>query len=307
METLERPPDRLDVGRIHRPVGVVHVDPEADPPGQVLPVLHVAAHRLPTSLVELGDPEGLDVPLAGGPDLLLDLDLDGEPVAVPPGLAVHEVAGHRPVPRVDVLEGAGEGVADVRPGVRGRRPVVEDPLGAPPRAARRSGRRRRPRPRSAGCAPRARGTAPSRPPAGTGARPSPSVCLPTCETPRPRLARTRRSPRVPPRLPGASRRPAARGRDHGLPLSRADPPAPPASPRLGSDRGSGRMPAGRSAPGSHRPRLALAPRSLRARSRRRLCVHATRGGRARGVRVTLADVASLTGDRCGRRSSRSVR
>ena len=213
VETLERPPDRLDVGRIHRPVGVVHVDPEADPPRQVLPVLHVAAHRLPASLVELGDPEGLDVPLAGGPDLLLDLDLDGEPVAVPSGLAVHEVAGHRPVPRVDVLEGAGEGVADVRPGVRGRRPVVEDPL-------RRALALRDGAVEDVGLVPEAQD---ARLELGEPHlrvhRPEPGLVLrhPSASRRAKRLvlaSRGRGGAAVPPRLPDASRRPAARGRDH---------------------------------------------------------------------------------------------
>ena len=74
-------------------------------------------------------------------------------------------------------------------------------------------------------------------------------------------------PAVPPRLPGASRRPAAHGRHHGLPLSRAGPGCVYCGSRdrcdPGSGSGSGRMFAEGSAPGSHRPRLASARRSPR--------------------------------------------
>ena len=63
-----------------------------------------------------------------GPDRLLHLDFNGEAVAVPPGLAMDVVAGHGAVARVQVLEGPGLDVADVRPVVRRGRPVEEDPL-----------------------------------------------------------------------------------------------------------------------------------------------------------------------------------
>ena len=133
-DLAQRPPDRLDVVVVQRHVGVVEVDPEADPLGQPVPVLDVAEDRLAAALVELGDPELLDLLLGGDPELALDLELDRQPVAVPARLARHPVAAHRLVARVDVLEDAREDVVGAGPAVGGRRPLVEAPdLGAPAR------------------------------------------------------------------------------------------------------------------------------------------------------------------------------
>ena len=131
-----RPPARLDVVVVHRHVGVVEVDPEADPLGQPVPVLDVAEDRLAAARVELRDPVLLDLGLGGDPELLLDLELDRQPVAVPAGLARHAVAGHRPVARVDVLEDPARG--------RGAMPAARWPSAAP----RRSSRAARPAPRA---------------------------------------------------------------------------------------------------------------------------------------------------------------
>src|SRR5262249_27847066 len=90
----------------------------------------VALDGLATEGVELGDAERLDVPLAGGPDLLLDLDLHRQAVTVPATLPLDEVPGHRLEPREDVLERPGLDVMQPRLRVRGRRPLVEDPPGS---------------------------------------------------------------------------------------------------------------------------------------------------------------------------------
>ena len=128
---LQRPPDRLDVVVLEGHVGVVEVDPEADPLGQPVPLLDVLEDRLAAALVELGDPELLDLLLGGDPQLLFDLELDRQPVAVPAGLARHPVAAHRAVAGVDVLEDAGEDVVGAGAAVGGRRALVEAPdLGA---------------------------------------------------------------------------------------------------------------------------------------------------------------------------------
>src|SRR5262245_19732048 len=127
VEELERPPDALDVLGVHRPVRVVGVDPEAEALGLAFEFVHVALHRGATEPIELGDPERLDVALALGPDLLLDLDLDRQAVAVPARLARDEMSGHRAEPRIDVLERSRLGVVDTRLAVSGRRALVEDP------------------------------------------------------------------------------------------------------------------------------------------------------------------------------------
>jgi hypothetical protein len=123
----QRPPDRLDVVVVESDVGVVEIDPEPDPLGQPIPVLHVGEHRLPAALVELRDPVLLDLGLGADPELALDLELDRQPVAVPARLAGHPVAAHRAIARIDVLEDAREDVGDVRLSVCGRRPLVEAP------------------------------------------------------------------------------------------------------------------------------------------------------------------------------------
>jgi hypothetical protein len=103
----QRPPDRLDVGVGHRHVGVVEVDPEADSLGEAVPLLDVAEDRFAAALVELGDSVVLDLLLGGDPELALDLELDREPVRVPARFTRDPFAGHRPEPRIDVLEDAG--------------------------------------------------------------------------------------------------------------------------------------------------------------------------------------------------------
>jgi hypothetical protein len=136
-DLLERPPDRLDVGVVEREVGVAGVDPEADPLGQLVPLVDVAEHRLAALRVELGDPVALDVVLALDAELLLDLELDREPVAVPAGLAGNEVPLHGLVAGEDVLEDARQDVVRARPPVGGRRTLVEDEAGRPLAAADR--------------------------------------------------------------------------------------------------------------------------------------------------------------------------
>src|SRR6185436_3003800 len=82
--------------------------------------------RLAAARVELGDAEALDVVLVMEAELLLDLELDGQAVAVPAGLSRDEVPLHGLVAREDVFEHAREHVVRARAPVRGRRPLVED-------------------------------------------------------------------------------------------------------------------------------------------------------------------------------------
>ena len=153
----QRPPDRLDVVVVHRHVGVVEIEPEADPLGEPVPVLDVAEDRLAAALVELGDPVVLDLGLRGDPQLLLDLELDRQPVAVPARLARHQMPGHGPVAGIDVLEDAREDVVGAGPAVGGRRTLVEAPQRRPLALGDRARERRRARASARAPAPRARG------------------------------------------------------------------------------------------------------------------------------------------------------
>ena len=125
---LQRPPHRLDVGRVERAVGVLEVDPVADALGQRRPVLEELEDGLAALRVELGDAVALDVVLGGEAELLLDRDLDRQAVAVPAALALDVVAAHRLVAGEDVLEHAREHVVGAGAAVGGRRALVEDEL-----------------------------------------------------------------------------------------------------------------------------------------------------------------------------------
>ena len=122
----EDPPAALDVVVVVGDVGVVHVGPEGDALGQLLEVAHVAPHALAAFGVEGGDAVGLDVGLGAQAELLLDLDLDGQAVRVPAGLAGHAVAAHGLVAGEEVLEHARHDVVHARASVGRGRPLVED-------------------------------------------------------------------------------------------------------------------------------------------------------------------------------------
>src|SRR5680860_338300 len=127
VDLLQCPPDRFDVGRVHRAVGVLGVDPVTHPLGHLFEPIHVAQHRLTTLRVELGHAVRLDVALAGEAELLLDGELDRQPVAVPTALAVDLETLHRLEPREDVFEDAGLDVVGSGEAVRRGGPLVERP------------------------------------------------------------------------------------------------------------------------------------------------------------------------------------
>ena len=126
-QLAHQPPHRLDVVVGQRPVGVLGVDPGAGPRGERRPVLDVAVHRLAAALVELGDAVRLDLVLGVQAELLLDLELDRQAVAVPAALAGHVAAPHGLEAGVEVLEHPGPHVVEAGPAVGGRRALVEDP------------------------------------------------------------------------------------------------------------------------------------------------------------------------------------
>ena len=149
-DLLERPPDALDVARVHRPVGRGHVDPVAHPVGELGERVDVPLDGLPAACVELRDAVALDVGLAREPELLLDGDLDGQAVAVPARAAGDVVTLHGLEAGEDVLEGAGLDVVGARAAVGGRRSLVEHPLRPAGRALQRARRRPCRRPSAGG-------------------------------------------------------------------------------------------------------------------------------------------------------------
>ena len=126
-QPAHQPPDRLDVVVAQGPVRVLGVDPHGRPLGDLGEVPDVALHRLATAVVELGDAVGLDVVLVVEAQLLLDLELDREAVAVPAPLAGNVAPAHGLETRVEVLEHTGPHVVQARAPIGRRRALVEDP------------------------------------------------------------------------------------------------------------------------------------------------------------------------------------
>ena len=65
---------------------MLQVHPEADALGQGVPLLEVFEDALAAEGVELGDAVVFDLRLAGEAELLLDFELDRQPVGVPAGV-----------------------------------------------------------------------------------------------------------------------------------------------------------------------------------------------------------------------------
>ncbi len=121
----ERPPHALDVALVVGDVGGLGVDPEADLVGEPLPRLRVTEHGVDAPGDEGLDAVRLDLGLAVDVQLLLDLDLDGQPVRVPARLAGDVVAAHGLEAGEHVLDRAREHVAVVGHAVGGGRALVE--------------------------------------------------------------------------------------------------------------------------------------------------------------------------------------
>ena len=128
VDGLESPPLGLDVAVVIGHVGVVHVHPVAHPVGHVRPLGGIFPYGLLAALDEGLHAVLLDLLLAVQAQLLLHLQLHGQAVGVPTGLAKHVVALHGPVAGDDVLDAPGQHVADVGLAV-GRGGAVEDGVG----------------------------------------------------------------------------------------------------------------------------------------------------------------------------------
>ncbi len=124
-DLLERPPLGLDEVVLIGDVGMLHVRPETDDIGELLPHTLVLPDRLTAFLDERLDAVRLDLLLAVDADGLLDLELDGQAVRVPARFPENLLALHRGEARQHVLDDARQHMTDVRLAVRRRRAVVE--------------------------------------------------------------------------------------------------------------------------------------------------------------------------------------
>src|SRR5207245_1145745 len=109
---LEEPPDHRVVLVRHGVVGVLPIHPVAQAPGLLRLDRREAPHALLAPLDEPVDAERLDVPLRPEPQLLLDLDLHPEPLAVEAVLVAGLEALHRLVTVPQILVGPSPGMVD---------------------------------------------------------------------------------------------------------------------------------------------------------------------------------------------------
>ena len=217
MELLQRPPDRLDVRVCIVQYASVGVDPEADPLGESPRTRRrTAGPTRGSSRLNSATPNASMSFLPGRADLLLDLDLDRQAVAIPAALPLHVVAGHRLEPREHVLEACAARRDGSRVGRSRSGALVEDPPRRAFRARRASDGRRRLASRRRGCASSRWGKLTFGSTGSNGMLDSSA----RHETPRPRCEDEALAPRYHLALPGPrglGRSPAANTafRDHG--------------------------------------------------------------------------------------------
>ena len=124
-DLLQRPPLGFNIVVVIGNIGMIHIRPETDGAGEILP------HALvfPDALFALGDEGintvGLNLLLAVQAQKLLHFQLYRQTVGIPAGLAGHIVTLHAAVAGDHVLDDTGQHVTDVGLAVGGGRTVVE--------------------------------------------------------------------------------------------------------------------------------------------------------------------------------------
>ena len=126
VQPLEQPPHGLDVVIAVGDVWAFVVEPIGDAVRQRFPIGLVLEHAFAAELVEPLDAVRFDLALAVDLERLLDLDLDGQPVRVPPRDARDRLPQHRVKATDQILERPREDVVDAGPAIRGRRSLKED-------------------------------------------------------------------------------------------------------------------------------------------------------------------------------------
>mmetsp|Transcript_6466 Transcript_6466/g.14027 ORF Transcript_6466/g.14027 Transcript_6466/m.14027 type:complete len:811 (-) Transcript_6466:137-2569(-) len=127
-QLLEHPPHALHERGVHRLVIVLEVDPPSESRDGLLPLLGVPRDDAAAGVVVLVDAHLEDLIAVGDVELLVDLVLDGEAVAVPSRAAGDVVSGLAGVAGDDVLDGSGEDVSVVGEAGGEGRSVVEGEL-----------------------------------------------------------------------------------------------------------------------------------------------------------------------------------
>ena len=129
-DLLQSPPLGLDEGVVIGHIGVVHIGPEADGAGEILPHALVFPDALLALLNEGLQTILLNLLLAIQAQQFLHFQLNGQAVSIPAGLAGHLIALHGPVAGDHILDNAGLHMADVGLAV-GRGGAVIEHVGRP--------------------------------------------------------------------------------------------------------------------------------------------------------------------------------
>ena len=122
---FQRPPFRLDIFIMVGYVRIIHIRPEADLPGKILPHALIFPYALFTFLNERGDSVLFNLFLAVQAQKLLHLQLHRKSVGIPAGLSGNHIPLHGTVTGNHILDGTGFHVADMRFPVCGGRSVIK--------------------------------------------------------------------------------------------------------------------------------------------------------------------------------------
>ena len=126
MEIFERPPNRFGVFRVHRPVGLAHRYPTAEPRHHSLPLARVTEHRPARRLIKLGNAQRFNIFFMFQTKFPLHQILNRQAVTIPTPTPPDALTQHCLVTRDDIFYRTGEQVAVVRQTGGEGRAVVEN-------------------------------------------------------------------------------------------------------------------------------------------------------------------------------------
>ena len=124
-DLLECPPFGLDEVVIVGNIGIVHISPETNGTGEILPHSLIFPYRFLTFLDERLQTVSFDLILAVQAQQFFHFDLDRQSVGIPAGLTRYHISLHGTITRDHILDHTGQHMANVRLAVCRRRSVIE--------------------------------------------------------------------------------------------------------------------------------------------------------------------------------------
>ena len=128
-DLFQRPPFRLDIVVIVGDIGVLHIGPETDRVGEILPHAFILPDALLALLDERLHPVSFDLLFAVQAQFLLDLQLNRQTVRIPSGFPGHILSLHGMIARDHILDDARQHMSDMRLAVGCRRAVIKGIIG----------------------------------------------------------------------------------------------------------------------------------------------------------------------------------